>query len=148
MSLSRDPVFQAYVVTIVVLSLNMLGLAGATAVTRGQASEVINPEDQKLDGTARVVFEGGNDRTARYRRAHRNALENSPIFMINGLVLVLVQPPAALAIALFATYAIARILHSVCYVKSIQPFRTMFFGIGMLAQVTMLGVLLWKVFAG
>jgi prostaglandin-E synthase 1 len=61
---------------------------------------------------------------------------------------VLVQPAAALAIALFATYAVARILHSVCYVKSIQPFRTMFFAIGMLAQITMIGVLLWQVFAG
>lgn len=147
-ALSQDPVFQAYVVTALVLSLNMLGLAGATAVTRGQAIEVINPEDQKLNPKAAVVFEGGNDRTARYRRAHRNALENSPIFMVNGLAFVLVQPAASLAIGLFATFATARILHSVCYVKGIQPFRTMFFAIGMLAQLTLIGALVWHVFAG
>jgi uncharacterized MAPEG superfamily protein len=147
-ALTQDPVFQAYVVTATLLALNLVGLANATAVTRGQASEVINPEDQKLNGSATVVFEGGNDRTARYRRAHRNALENTPLFMITGLVFVMVQPAASLAIGIFAAYATARILHSVCYVKGIQPFRTIAFVVGMLAQVTMLGVLIWKVFAG
>lgn len=147
-ALAQDPVFQSYVVTAVVLGLNLLGLANASAFTRGQASEVINPEDQKLNPKATVVFEGGNDRTARYRRAHRNALENSPLFLITGLILVMVGPAYALATALFATFAVARILHSVCYVKGIQPFRTIFFVIGQLTQVTVLGLLLYEIFVG
>ena len=35
MSPLNDPVFQSYVATVVVLSLNVIGLANATALTRG-----------------------------------------------------------------------------------------------------------------
>jgi uncharacterized MAPEG superfamily protein len=146
MSQLTDPVFQSYVASVLVLSLNVLGLANATALTRSKHSEVINPEDRKLDDKAAVVYDEGNDKTQRYRRAHRNALENVPLFMITGLLFVMTRPSATLAIAIFATFATVRIAHSVCYVKSIQPFRTMFFALGMLTQVVMLGLIAWKVF--
>ena len=146
MSQLTDPVFQSYVGAVVVLSLNVLGLANATAFTRSQHAEVINPEDKKLNDQAAVVYEEGNDKTQRYRRAHRNALENVPLFMITGLLFVMTGPGSALAAAIFATFTVCRIAHSVCYVKSIQPFRTMFFAFGMLTQVVMLGFICWKVF--
>ena len=76
--LANDPVFQSYVASVVLLSLNLLGLGSATAVSRSQATEVVNPEDKRLNPKASVVFDEGNDRTQRYRRAHRNALENTP----------------------------------------------------------------------
>ena len=90
-ALSNLPAFQAYATSVIVLGLNLIGLSNATALTRGQASEVINPEDKALNKKAEVVFEGGNDRTARYRRAHRNALENTPWFMTTALVLTLLR---------------------------------------------------------
>jgi uncharacterized MAPEG superfamily protein len=145
-ALIHDPVFQSYVACAVLLSLNVLGLANATAFTRGQASEVINPEDKKLNDKATVVYEEGNDRTQRYRRAHRNALENVPLFLITSLLLVMTGPSVELAAGLFGTFAVVRILHSVCYVKAIQPFRTIFFVIGQITQVVVLGLLVYKVF--
>jgi uncharacterized MAPEG superfamily protein len=144
--LSSDPVFQAYVASVVVLSLNVLGLANATAFTRSQHAEVINPEDKKLNDQATVVYEEGNDKTQRYRRAHRNALENVPLFMITGLLFAMTGPGSTLATAIFATFTVCRIAHSVCYVKGVQPFRTMFFAIGSLTQFVMLGLIVWKVF--
>jgi uncharacterized MAPEG superfamily protein len=146
MSQASDPVFQAYLVTVTVLSLNVFGLANATAFTRGQAAEVINPEDKKLNANATVVLEGGNERTQRYRRAHRNALENTPIFMITGLLLVMVGASMTVASALFGVYTVARISHSVCYVKGVQPFRTLSFVLGLTTQITMLGFILYYAF--
>lgn len=145
MSQFSDPVFQSYVASVVVLSLNILGLANATAITRNQHSEVINPEDKKLSDTATVVYDEGNDKTQRYRRAHRNALENVPLFMITGLLFAMTGPAKTLAMAIFATFTVCRIGHSVCYVKGIQPFRTMFFAFGSLTQFVMLGLIVWKV---
>lgn len=141
-----DPVFQSYVASVVVLSLNLLGLANATAFTRAKHSEVINPEDKRLDDKATVVYEEGNDKTQRYRRAHRNALENVPLFMITGLIFAMTGVTTAIAASIFGTFTVARIGHSFCYVKSIQPFRTMFFAIGQLTQVVMLGFIVWKIF--
>jgi microsomal prostaglandin-E synthase 1 len=146
--LATDPVFQSYIASVVVLSLNVLGLANATALTRGQASEVINPEDKRLNDKATVVFDEGNDKTQRYRRAHRNALENVPLFLLTGLLLAMVGTSLAVAASIYAVFTVARILHSVCYVKGIQPFRTVFFVLGFLAQLTSLGFIVFAVFFG
>lgn len=147
-ALSSLPAFPAYAATVIVLGLNLIGLANATALTRGQASEVINPEDTALSKKATVVFEGGNDRTARYRRAHRNALENTPWFMTTALVLTLMGTSATVGAALFYPYAAFRIIHSICYVKSVQPFRTLSFVLALLIQAIVLGFIGYGAFAG
>ncbi len=147
-ALAALPAFPAYVISTLVLGLNLIGLANATALTRAQGNEVINPEDQRLNSKATVVFEGGNDRTARYRRAHRNALENTPVFMVTAFVLTLTGVSATVGAALFYPYAALRILHSVFYVKGVQPFRTLVFVLALLLQVAVLGLLGYQTFAG
>jgi len=147
-ALANLPAFSAYAVSVIALGLNLLGLANATALTRARANEVVNPEDKKLNQKASVVYDEGNERTGRYRRAHRNALENTPLFMITALVLTLMGTSATIGAALFYPYVGLRILHSVCYVKQIQPFRTMAFGLGALLQVAVLGLIGYYTFAG
>jgi len=147
-ALASLPAFSAYAVSVIALGLNLVGLANATALTRARAGEVINPEDRKINQKASVVYDEGNDQTARYRRAHRNALENTPLFMITALVLTLMGASATIGAALFYPYAGLRILHSVCYVKQIQPFRTMTFALAALIQIVMLGLIGYYTFAG
>lgn len=148
-SLATLPAIQPYVVSLLVLSLNAIGLANASALTRAQADEAINPEDAKLNKKpTAVVYEGGNDRTARYRRAHRNALENTPIFMITAFVLTSMGASSTVGAALFYSYAAFRVLHSVCYVKAIQPFRTLAFVLALLVQVVVLGFIGYGAFVG
>lgn len=147
MSQINDPVFQSYVATVVVLSLNLIGLANATAITRGKNKEAINPEDARPGSETKIVGLEGSDGTQRHIRAHRNALENIPLFMITGLIFVMLQPSFALAAGIFGVFTVGRIAHSVCYVKGIQPFRTISFVLGLLAQVVMLGVIVFKMFA-
>ncbi|MCA9621200.1 MAG: MAPEG family protein [Myxococcales bacterium] len=143
--LAESPTLQAYVAMTVVLGFNLLALANNTALTRAKAAEVVNPEDKRLNAKAEVVFEGGNEKTARYRRAHRNALENIPLFLITGFLLSLTAVPFGLAAGLFGVFTVARLLHSVCYVKGIQPWRTAGFAIGALAQLGVLGYLAYAV---
>ena len=147
-ALSSLPAFPAYAATVIVLGLNLIGLANATALTRGQATEVVNPEDVALNKKATVVFEAGNDRTARYRRAHRNALENTPWFMTTAFVLTMMGTSATVGALLFYPYAALRILHSICYVKAIQPFRTVSFVLALLLQTAVLGFIGYGVFVG
>jgi prostaglandin-E synthase 1 len=147
-ALATLPAIQPYVVTVLVLGANLVGLANATALTRGQAAEVINPEDQKLNQKATVVYDAGNDKTARYKRAHRNALENTPVFMITAFVLTSMGASATVGAALFYPYAAFRVLHSICYVKGIQPFRTISFVIALILQVVVLGFIGYTQFAG
>jgi prostaglandin-E synthase 1 len=147
-ALASIPAFSAYAVSVIALGLNLVGLANATALTRARANEVINPEDKKLNSKASVVFDEGNDRTARYRRAHRNALENTPLFMITALVLTLMGASSTIGAALFYPYVGLRILHSVCYVKQLQPFRTITFALSALIQFAVLGFIGYYTFAG
>ena len=142
--LLQNPVMQVYLASAVLLGLNLLVLANNTALSRSKAAEVVNPEDRKLNANAAVVLDQGNDRTARYLRAHRNALENIPLFLITGYLLATTSIPMIAAAALFGVFTVARVSHSICYVKGVQPWRTASFGIGFLAQ---LGVLLYLGYA-
>lgn len=56
-------------------------------------------------------------------------------------LLTLTPVSFAVAAGLFGVFVLARVVHSVCYVKGIQPWRTAFFGIGALAQLGVLGYL-------
>lgn len=144
-SLAANPVTQAYVASAAVLGLNMLALANNTALSRAKAKEVVNPEDTRLNPTANVVFEAGNEKTARYRRAHRNALENNLLFLITGYLLTLTAIPFAAAAAIFGVFSAARVTHSITYVLGVQPWRTASFGLGLIVQF---GVLVYLGYAG
>ena len=139
-ALLQNPVMQAYLASAVVLGLNLLTLANNTALTRAKASEVINPEDKRLNPKADVVLEASNEKTERYRRAHRNALENIPLFLITGYLLTLTSIPFTGAAIIFGVFVAARVLHSVAYIAKIQPWRTASFAVGALTQ---LGLLLY-----
>ncbi|MCB9689518.1 MAG: MAPEG family protein [Alphaproteobacteria bacterium] len=139
--------FQVWLATAIVLGANLILLAGAAAATRNAANEVVNPEDRALNAQAEVVYEGGNDRTARLRRAHRNALENVPLFLVTGLGLCATNAPFALVAGLFGVFTAARLAHSVAYLRSMQPWRTASFAVGALDQLALLGCLAYYGFA-
>ena len=148
MPIEMTPVLTAYVASATVLGLNLLVLANNTALTRARAKEVINPEDVVLNAGANVVFEAGNDKTERYRRAHRNALENIPLFLMTGFVLALTGVSTGLAIGLFAAFVVARLVHSVAYVRRVQPVRTLSFVFGALVQLAILAALAHQALLG
>ena len=123
--------FDIFIICAGILVLNLFVLAGGTAATRSKEGKFLNPEDQKLNekGSLQEIDDG---KTARWRRAHLNALENILPFLPMGYFMVLTRPSIAVAGGLLGGFTFFRLLHSVAYLKSKQPWRTVSFGISTL----------------
>ncbi|MBK6520345.1 MAG: MAPEG family protein [Polyangiaceae bacterium] len=68
--------------------------------------------------------------------------------MTTALVLTMMGVSATVAAALFYSYAALRIAHSVCYVRGIQPLRTISFVLALIIQVVVLRIIGYGAFAG
>lgn len=77
-----------------------------------------NPEDVLLR-KQKVKF--GDEDVERVRRAHRNDLENILPFFAVGLLYILINPDAFIAINLIRVVAISRIIHTIVYAVVIIP---------------------------
>lgn len=139
-----DTLLQIYTICSSILVFNLLFLAAGTAVTRSRQKQVINEEDKALNADAAVqaIDEGP---VARWRRAHLNALENILPFLPMGFFLITLGPSVALAGTLIGVFTFFRLVHSVCYIKGIQPWRTASFGISTASLAVMVIVILVKV---
>jgi hypothetical protein len=109
----QNPVFVAYMIAAAIMILKVMG-QGWMTVYRMMKTEMglLNPEDllpgpfNRNPDPRQLEL---NDYVERGRRMQRNDLENIPAFLAAGLLFVAVEPPAALAIALLALFAIARL---------------------------------------
>ena len=131
--LMQNPAFKAYALSTVVLALNVFVLGTVTAVQRTKHKAPANPEDAGY-----VEQKSEHPKVARALRAHRNATENLVPFFAVGLVYVLTGATARGAMIYFTVFTAARVLHSVGYLLEKQPWRTLFFGVGLLATVGMM----------
>lgn len=147
-TLLADPQFKLYVICSVILSLQMLVLGGYTAARRANHKNYLNPEDVKVAFKDAKLVEGAeHPEVARIQRAHRNLLESLPIFFALGLISVLAgAAPLGVKICLIA-FTAARALHSIVYIKELQPWRTMMYAIGALALLGMMVLSLLTVLA-
>jgi microsomal prostaglandin-E synthase 1 len=134
--LLSNPAFRHYVFCAVALAFNPLVLASMTGGFRGKYKSPANPEDAKLSGNP--FTEQNAPEVERIIRAHRNALENIPITLIAGLLYVLVGASPTMVLALMGTCAVFRWLHSIFYLRSAQPWRTISFALSSLATAIML----------
>ncbi|HEX4211138.1 MAG TPA: MAPEG family protein [Candidatus Binataceae bacterium] len=126
-----------YAITAIVLALKMAAISVAQGRGRVGSSIFVNPEDAKLfHGQAATEEAPAVERAS---RAWRNDLENIPIFLILAWIYV----AAALQLTAFVIYCLifmaCRIVHTICYLNSIQPLRTIAFTIG---AVTMLALII------
>ena len=79
---------------------------------------------------------------ARLLRAHRNAEATIYPFLLLGLLYVLAGGGAGLAVPIFAIFIAARIVHSIVYLKALQPWRTIAFAISLLAILALMAAVL------
>ena len=132
----NDPAFRAYSIACSILVFKMLAVALMTAATRSQLKQFLNPEDAKVLGGAGVAQEHPD--VQRMLRMHRNDLENILPFFTVGLIFVLMGVSAFAAQVYFYTFTGARIVHTVTYIASLQPWRTIAFVLGVVCMVGML----------
>jgi uncharacterized MAPEG superfamily protein len=134
---------QIYALTTIILALKMAAISIAQGRARTGAGVFVNPEDAKTFGGNQASEEVEGVR--RGARAWSNDLENIPIFLILGWIYV----AAGLATTVFAIYCIiftlARIAHTICYLNSIQPARTIAYTIGAIVTLALIINLFVKV---
>jgi len=142
------PQFKLYAACCVILSLQMLLLGAMTAATRASRKVYVNPEDDKVSPKdAKFLEAGEHPDVARVIRAHRNMLETLPLFFALGLVFVLSHGSMLGAEICFGGFTIGRILHSIAYIKGLQPWRTMAFGIVILSLFGLCGQIVYALLA-
>jgi uncharacterized MAPEG superfamily protein len=141
---AAHPVFVAYAITCVVLCLNLLMLWVSSGAIRAKGGVAINPEDGARYGVP--VSEFDPPTVARLLRAHRNAEATIYPFLLLGLLFVFTGGNAAIAIPIFAIFVVARIVHSIAYLKAMQPWRTIAFAVSLLAVVALVGAIIHDLF--
>ena len=141
-----NPAFLPYVFTCLVLSLNLLVLWVASGAIRARGGVAINPEDGARYGAP--VSEFDPPAVARLLRAHRNAEATIYPFLLLGLVYVLAGGAASVAVPVFAVFIVARIAHSIVYLKAMQPWRTIAFTASLLATLALMVAVVHVLLAG
>nr|DAD54393.1 TPA_exp: glutathione S-transferase 1 [Aphis glycines] len=134
-----NPVFECYAFYSCILILKMIVMSFLTVLQRFRKKIFISPEDTAISkGGGEVKYDDPD--IERVRRAHLNDLENIPIFLITGLLLVASNPPEIIANNLFRIYTFVRIMHTIAYAVIIlpQPTRAIFFIAGVVINIIMI----------
>ncbi len=121
-----------YALMAIILSLKMFAIGVVQGLARAGAKKFANPEDAKMFGAELVPQEVPT--VQRANNAWRNDLENIPIFLILALVYVIAGLSPRSFIAYSVIFTVARILHTIFYLKAMQPWRTIAFTIGAVAM--------------
>jgi uncharacterized MAPEG superfamily protein len=109
----------------------------SSGAIRAKGGVAINPEDGARYGVPVSEFDPPS--VARLLRAHRNAEATIYPFLLLGLLYVFAGGTAATAIPIFTIFVVARIVHSILYLKAMQPWRTIAFAVSLLAIVVLMG---------
>ena len=131
-----DPVVRLFAVVYLFLALKIALVGGYTSVLRLRRKVFATPEDYRLQGLAPRA--SVDEDIERVRRAHQNDLENILPFFIVGLFFLMTHPSMLAARIYGIGYLLARTLHSIFYIRSMQPHRTIAFTAGGVLTLAML----------
>ena len=129
------PAVRLFGIVSLLLVVKMIAVGFTTSAIRIRRKVYSTPEDYVLN---RVTPRGPDEDIERIRRAHQNDLENILPFFLVGFLYALTTPSLLGARVYFIGFLIARVLHSVFYIRALQPHRTIAFTVGMLLLVGML----------
>jgi prostaglandin-E synthase 1 len=141
MNLAAQPAFVAYTVSVLLLTLNLLLLWAYSGSVRGKTKTTPNEEDAGTIARGSKLVDADPPEVARVLRAHRNAMANIVPFAILGLLYVLAGGSATVAMWVFGVFTFARLAHSFAYLGGKQPWRSVFFTVGGVATLTLMGFL-------
>lgn len=146
MDLLAQPAVRVFAFWYLILVLKMLMLIFRTSATRMRLSSFASPEDYAAVGaSAPAAVAEPDERVERPRRALQNDLENILPFFGVGLIYALSGPSLGMARLLIGGFALARVAHTIFYLRGMQPHRSVAFVVGMVCLVCMLLRALWSV---
>lgn len=119
-----------YALCVVVLFLKMFAVSCYQGLFRIRFRAFTNTEDAAVFN--RFAREKELAQVTRAARAWANDLESIPAFFALGGLAVAMNAPASVTAWLSVLFTIARVLHTLAYLKGVQPWRTVFYGVGIL----------------
>ncbi|MDO8431091.1 MAG: MAPEG family protein [Candidatus Binatus sp.] len=125
-----------YAITAIVLALKMSAISVAQGRARVAAGIFVNPEDARLFQANQAPEEA--PAVQRAARAWLNDLENIPIFLILCWIYVAAGLSPTAFVVYCVVFMVARIAHTICYLNSIQPLRTIVFTVGALDTLALM----------
>jgi prostaglandin-E synthase 1 len=142
----NNPAFVAYAITCVILGGNLLFVWAYSGSTRAKTKVAINKEDAERFGAKLETMDPPE--VARVLRVHANAQATICPFLFLGLVFVLAGGSAGFAKVDFGIFVVARITHSIVYLRGKQPWRTLSFIASGLATTALMGNIIRMVIQG
>lgn len=112
-----------WVLSVVVLFFKMHALAFVQLYHRNRAGTFRTPEDVAFFSKGRFDLADDTDIGDRATRAWRNDLENLPAWFAVSLGFVLTGGSATAAAVYCGVYTVARVGHTLAYLKGVQPHR-------------------------
>lgn len=117
------PALPAFAMALVALFAKTTLTSVLQVVSRLRARTFLLPEDAALMRTRPVAAEA--PLVQRCANVWRNDVENLPLFVALALTYVLLGAPAASAQWLFAAYVVLRYVHTIVYLRGLQPWRAL-----------------------
>lgn len=119
-----------YALCVVVLVLKMFALSCYQGFFRLRYKAFTNSEDAAVFN--RAPCEAELAQVTRAAKAWANDLESIPAFFALGGLAIAVSAPASITAGLSVVFTLARVLHTLVYLNGAQPWRTVFYGLGIL----------------
>jgi uncharacterized MAPEG superfamily protein len=134
---------QIYVIFASVLVLNLIGLWIYSGTIRGKTKTTLNEEDARTILRGSRLTEVEPAEIMRALRAHANGMANIvPFLFLAQLYVTVAAPKPMMVLATCGTFTVARLGHSFTYLKGAQPWRSVFWVIGLVATAVVLVALL------
>ena len=124
-----------YALCVVALFIKMFAISCYQGFYRIKNKAFKNVEDADFVSVAARAAE--LPQVARAGQAWANDLENIPLFWVLGGLCVALNAAPELMLWLFCIFTVARILHTAAYLLAIQPWRTVFYTVGIICLLVM-----------
>ncbi len=128
---------EVYALCVLVLFLKMLAISCYQGFFRLRFRAFTNHEDAAFfhrDANPQEL-----PQVSRAARAWANDLENIPLFFVLGGLCIAVEATGVATTWLFCTFTVARVMHTVMYLRGRQPWRTLAYGVGLICLLGLAG---------
>lgn len=119
-----------YAICVVALFLKMFAVSCYQGLIRIRFRAFTNTEDAAVFN--RIARKKELAQVTRAARVWANDLESIPAFFALGGLAVAMNAHACITAWLSVLFTVARVLHTLAYLKGVQPWRTIFYGVGIL----------------
>ncbi|MFG0819554.1 MAPEG family protein [Pseudomonas sp. GLN_3] len=121
---------QVYALCVVVLFFKMFLVSCYQGYHRLRFVAFTNPEDAAV--FRRIAQAAERPQVIRAAKVWANDLENIPMFFALGGLAVALEAATLPVLWLSVVFTVARGLHTLAYLRGLQPWRTLFYGIGVI----------------